>query len=587
MKITLIRAIGAVGALALAAALPAGGQTLLYSFETLYNDQGMPDPLGTRPDGFHFTGGGTTVTQATNGVTDGSFSMRFEQNVASTFTGAITEIGAPFPVIDDAATTAVAADFTVQPGDEYPGGFANLGITVFGDNATLGEGQAQTVVASEQPVKLAPGTYRIVLPLIARFNPYTFDLDVPFHTILGTDPNTQMTATSFQFYVNKGGAAGNGTFIGYFDNVRALGNPIGTWNFDADANWGEAINWLGLPNPASPVPNGVDHIAMFGLTINAARTITVDAPRTVGALYFNNGNSYTLAGTNSITMDVSSGAARIDSHSGSHTIGVPLALNDDLLVSVGTVAGAPNASILTLSSPLNAPARAVTKNGSARLDFGPISLASLTVNSGTALLRAGSGTSRLQSLTIATGAGGEPRRLDVTDTALVIDYPSGGPSPVATIRTLLSTGYANGSWNGNGIVTTNGTATTHGVGYAEASALPSVPPVFGTVDSTSLLIRFTRFGDANLDSTVNLADFNRLAGNFGTGSRWDQGDFNYDGTVNLADFNRLAGNFGQSAAGAVVTPQDWARLAGAIPEPAGSAVAAAGLIVIASRRRRH
>jgi hypothetical protein len=41
-------------------------------------------------------------------------------------------------------------------------------------------------------------------------------------------------------------------------------------------------------------------------------------------------------------------------------------------------------------------------------------------------------------------------------------------------------------------------------------------------------------------------DFNKLAANFGTGTRWDQGDSTYDGTVNLQDFNRLAANFGLS-----------------------------------------
>ena len=54
-------------------------------------------------------------------------------------------------------------------------------------------------------------------------------------------------------------------------------------------------------------------------------------------------------------------------------------------------------------------------------------------------------------------------------------------------------------------------------------------------------------GDANFDGTVNLADFNALAGNFGRqGLWWKYGDFNFDGSVSLADFNQLAGNFGQS-----------------------------------------
>src|SRR5687768_1684913 len=115
MKMTLLRALGAT-----AAALVAGGasqaaaQTLLYSFETLYNDTGQPDPLGTRPDNFTFNGGGTTVTQDTFGVTEGTRSMKFRVDFNETFNGAITALGAPFPVIDNPATTAVAVDYTVR-----------------------------------------------------------------------------------------------------------------------------------------------------------------------------------------------------------------------------------------------------------------------------------------------------------------------------------------------------------------------------------------------------------------------------------------------------------------------------------------
>lgn len=41
-------------------------------------------------------------------------------------------------------------------------------------------------------------------------------------------------------------------------------------------------------------------------------------------------------------------------------------------------------------------------------------------------------------------------------------------------------------------------------------------------------------GDANQDGQVNLADFIRIAGNFGQSNRtFNQVDFNYDGLVNL------------------------------------------------------
>jgi len=106
-------------------------------------------------------------------------------------------------------------------------------------------------------------------------------------------------------------------------------------------------------------------------------------------------------------------------------------------------------------------------------------------------------------------------------------------------------------------------------------------------DATSILVKYTRYGDANLDGIVNLSDFNRLAANFGGSNKiWSQADFTFDGVVNLNDFNRLAGNFGLSAAGPEVTPEDWSALAAAVPEPACAAAwAIAGAATVLRRRR--
>ncbi len=95
------------------------------------------------------------------------------------------------------------------------------------------------------------------------------------------------------------------------------------------------------------------------------------------------------------------------------------------------------------------------------------------------------------------------------------------------------------------------------------------------------------FGDASVDLVVNLADFNILAANFGqSGREWETGDFTGDGVVNLDDFNLLAANFGQSVGGPTVTPEDWARLAAAIPEPASlGLLLAAGAMCLRRRTR--
>jgi hypothetical protein len=247
-------------------------------------------------------------------------------------------------------------------------------------------------------------------------------------------------------------------------------------------------------------------------------------------------------------------------------------------------------SVLQLPGLISAAAVGITKDGAGALHLRPVHAQSLTINAGVAkvLSNPSSPAGALRSLSIAGGT--QPTaQLDLTDNALVIDYDAGN-SPLATVRAQVASGYADATWEGPGIVCSGpGSGTTHGMGYAEASAVfTTFPGTFlgESVDDTSILLRYTRYGDADLNGVVNLNDFNRLAANFGLtgGALWSQGDFNYDGNVNLNDFNRLAANFGLSAAGPQVTAQDWARLGAAVPEPALIGCAA-GLATLQVRRR--
>jgi uncharacterized protein YjbI with pentapeptide repeats len=101
-----------------------------------------------------------------------------------------------------------------------------------------------------------------------------------------------------------------------------------TWKGPGGGSFNLASNWKN-----GSVPNGVDAIASFSENITAPSTVTLDSPVTLGILNFNSSQSYTLAGTGSVTLQVSSGTASINVQAGNHEISVPVVMNSDTVVS--------------------------------------------------------------------------------------------------------------------------------------------------------------------------------------------------------------------------------------------------------------
>ncbi|HEY1686026.1 MAG TPA: hypothetical protein VGG19_14770 [Tepidisphaeraceae bacterium] len=123
--------------------------------------------------------------------------------------------------------------------------------------------------------------------------------------------------------------------------------------------------------------------------------------------------------------------------------------------------------------------------------------------------------SETNSLTI-----GSAGKLDLGDNSLAISYS--GSSPASSIRTYLQNGYDAGHWDGIGGIVSSAAYLHAGtsLGYFD--------------DGAQVLIKYTWFGDTNLDGIVNSSDLSLISP---TGTTWHSGDFNYDGKVNGDDFS--------------------------------------------------
>ena len=279
------------------------------------------------------------------------------------------------------------------------------------------------------------------------------------------------------------------------------------------------------------------------------------------------------------------------------------------VVSTRTIVVSPTAQPSTIDTPgfngsfgpvTGSASASLVKTGAGQLAVQRIRTGSLTINEGEVQIPSGPApveparVSDIETFFINGGPSAPTARLDLGNNGMIVgstpEAPEGGPDAETQIGQYIMFGHGGGSWTGNGITSTatDFAGSGHfGLGYGEAGSLGIMTFLGLPVSPTDTLVRYTRYGDSNLDGVVSLADFNALAANFGsTDAVWREGDFNYDFIVNLADFNLLAGNFGLSAGpDGVVDPEDWAALMSAVPEPTMGGL----LLMIApllSRRRR-
>jgi autotransporter-associated beta strand protein len=216
-------------------------------------------------------------------------------------------------------------------------------------------------------------------------------------------------------------------------------------------------------------------------------------------------------------------------------------------------------------------------NGTLSVDAGKLRVNNSTANNGA--------DARIGALSIAGGPAAPTAVLDLSNTRMLVNYGTNA-SPVQDIRQYLRAGFNNGAWNGNGIISSKAATSPNageggktGLGYRDDAG------------TTTVLVRYTYLGDADLNGQVDVNDLGALATAWQTTGLWKDGDFDYNNSVDVNDLGLLATNW-QAGVGNPLGPgslQEALSQLGlpnvTVPEPTTVGVLALGALGLTRRRR--
>ncbi len=426
------------------------------------------------------------------------------------------------------------------------------------------------------------------------------------------------TATGFL----GGAATANDQSDMFQAGVIPTGLPDPIWNGGgSDNNWSTANNWQKTPAAGSNITfAGANRLTSNNDTLSSVGSITFSS--TAGA-YSLTGNAVTVSGgitnnsTSTQTIGINltlSAAQQFNAASGNLAVNGTIATGGNTL----TVTGSSNATLAgivsgtgrlvksgvgTLTASGNNSYSGGTTVSAGTLVVGHVNglgTGGLTINSNsTTRLQANlGGPVQLSSLSVA-GDTAPTGTLDITDNNLIVHNGN-----LATLTAQIKKGLNAGGtlWTGPGITSSTAAADSGGITAVgiipnddgAGGALYSTWPVGAdsggavAVTNTDVLIKYTYFGDADMNGVVDsTTDYSLwLTGSTSGGSLggWLYGDFNYDGVVDNAD------DYSLWLTG--YTSQTGPLIAGRIepvPEPSTLLLAASGLAMANLRliRRRH
>lgn len=406
----------------------------------------------------------------------------------------------------------------------------------------------------------------------------------------------------------------------------SLKNGPAIWQGTAGSAWNATANWGGNTF------NGTTSEIRF--TTAGSSTANLDTNQTVNKLTFaaTTGNNYTLVGAGKLTLDGTTPViSTTATNTGTQTIAVnlDLAAGTTIMVNGGTLnlnlpadatlgtgvtATIANGATLNLGGTGNALSNGttahanVTNHGTlaaitagkrvgnidgagstnvtaagASLTANSIRQSSLMIGAGNSVtIAANSGASRLNTLSInATG------KLDLADNDLIVVNGN-----LAALTAQLRSGLDINSSYGNGPGITSNAFATNPAGNTVLGVAPNSELGYTTfagqpVGANDVLIKYTYFGDADLNGVVDTAtDFDLYITGMTSGGSlhgWLFGDFDYNGAVDSAtDFDLYITGL-TSQGGALLSAASPPQIS-TVPEPGLYAAALLGFLAFSAAR---
>jgi hypothetical protein len=371
---------------------------------------------------------------------------------------------------------------------------------------------------------------------------------------------------------------------------------VSAWISTVSGDWNNSSNW------SANVPNAVDGEADFFGAASASHTIYTDTAITVGTLNFNTPNSYDITGYGSMTLQTTTANAQVIVQQGIQKINLPLTLASNTSFNVSSGA------TLKISDPMTINAgesltttgtgsiiyeSTVTLLGGASMNIASSTYAhslSLAATATATLATTSPGAKTVLELDSAPNSSGGT--LNVNNNDMIVH----SSSSLSSVTSQLTSGFAGGAWTGVGIdsaLAASDSSHLHALGVMPIAAA-------GTFDGKSVaqgdvVVKYTYYGDANLDGKVDGTDYSRIDSGYMTQAKgWLNGDFNYDGVVDGSDYTLIDNAFNQQSSQisselAVSTSEIAGGLStSAVPEPTTLGLAGLAAVgVLAKRRRRN